>query len=409
LSSAFDDVGTAGGKYKTNIEDQSSSVLRNSASMTDQGAILQAMSAALIGTTEATGAYIPDLQAMDEATKTASIGLANMQAAMDQGATAPGNMSVTSEAAESAGAAIGSGASDLASSIKGPIGDVTGSAIQGFQQGGPWAALIAAIFAILSQLENFTEMISIVNEDLGKLFEAIDPVLDVFSDMFEQLSGSLQPIFAGIGEMFASMSNTLKPLWEQFNKGLAIIKPLMLIFQAIGGVMRWFKPVFEVFGEIVKGITFVVTGFINLIIDAITEFVRFIQDILGWTGLDLSGMIKRLQNARIVDAVEDDTGGDLSDATDDAAEQTERFADRVREVNESLTNGVRGIKLALHRYQASVGAPVGAAAGGTQVNITTHSVKEAAAALDEYHRFQNTTSDGSSRGGSQFGVDRAGA
>ena len=182
----------------------------------------------------------------------------------------------------------------------------------------PIVLIIAAIAAVLlilyTQCEAFRESI---NNLIGTLTSALQPILDVIIGLISKIMSLLTPIITLIGENLASAINMimeiLSPVLEMVSTLLELLSPLLDVciipltvalnalkvpLQIIGQLLNWLTPLFEFFGKVVtsifKGVIWIVNKVLGWVEDAvnwcigiINKLIDGINSALGWLGVNI--------------------------------------------------------------------------------------------------------------------------
>ena len=183
----------------------------------------------------------------------------------------------------------------------------------------PIVLIIAAIAAVLlilyTQCEAFRESI---NNLIGTLTSALQPILDVIIGLISKIMSLLTPIITLIGENLASTINMimeiLSPVLEMVSTLLELLSPLLDVriipltvalnalkvpLQIIGQLLNWLTPLFEFFGKVVtsifKGVIWIVNKVLGWVEDAvnwcigiINKLIDGINSALGWLGVNIA-------------------------------------------------------------------------------------------------------------------------
>lgn len=183
----------------------------------------------------------------------------------------------------------------------------------------PIVLIIAAIAAVLlilyTQCEAFRESI---NNLIGTLTSALQPILDVIIGLISKTLSLLTPIITLIGENLASAINMimeiLSPVLEMVSTLLELLSPLLDVciipltvalnalkvpLQVIGQLLNWLTPLFEFFGKVVtsifKGVIWIVNKVLGWVEDAvnwcigiINKLIDGINSALGWLGVNIA-------------------------------------------------------------------------------------------------------------------------
>jgi len=182
----------------------------------------------------------------------------------------------------------------------------------------PIILIIAAIAAILlilyTQCESFRDSI---NNLVGTLGTALQPILDVIIGLINKVMELLTPIITLIGDQLATVINlitdALQPLFDIITVIFNLLTPLMDValiplnvvlnalkvpLQLIGTLLGWLTPLFEVFGKVVSGVMKAVMFIVNLVLGWVEDAVNFVIGILnalidgvnaalGWLGVNI--------------------------------------------------------------------------------------------------------------------------
>ena len=202
----------------------------------------------------------------------------------------------------------------------------------------PIVLIIAAIAAVLlilyTQCEAFRESI---NNLIGTLTSALQPILDVIIGLISKIMSLLTPIITLIGENLASTINMimeiLSPVLEMVSTLLELLSPLLDVriipltvalnalkvpLQIIGQLLNWLTPLFEFFGKVVtsifKGVIWIVNKVLGWVEDAvnwcigiINKLIDGINSALGWLGVNIAhiGEVKLRLDTSDVENIDD--------------------------------------------------------------------------------------------------------
>lgn len=202
----------------------------------------------------------------------------------------------------------------------------------------PIVLIIAAIAAVLlilyTQCEAFRESI---NNLIGTLTSALQPILDVIIGLISKTMSLLTPVITLIGENLASAINLimeiLSPVLEMVSTLLELLSPLLDVciipltvalnalkvpLQIIGQLLNWLTPLFEFFGKVVtsifKGVIWIVNKVLGWVEDAvnwcigiINKLIDGINSALGWLGVNIAhiGEVKLRLDTSDVENIDD--------------------------------------------------------------------------------------------------------
>ncbi|NNB96686.1 hypothetical protein HI113_22570 [Corallococcus exiguus] len=279
------------------------------------------------------------------------------------------------KAAEDAAAAAKAAKESLISDFVGRLGELGGlieSAKKGFEAGGFWGAVIAAVGELLMGTEEMAGAIEVLNGIIGQL-----------SDIFGAIGRGLQPLLGSVGYLLKVVVDILTPLLEQLGTILQDISPIIVMIGAIlqtltpilgsllgalGKALSWLvnnvlRALFEVLRYVGIGILYVIKGLgsaWNGIISAIQWVFRTLGDIsifgahpLGF----LRGWAKSMDSAKVDTESLARSIQELEGLTWDAAMAKARETaevlknrDALEDVNEALSNVPALWKVALRRF-----------------------------------------------------------
>lgn len=202
----------------------------------------------------------------------------------------------------------------------------------------PIVLIIAAIAAVLlilyTQCEAFRESI---NNLIGTLTSALQPILDVIIGLISKTMSLLTPIITLIGENLASAINMimeiLSTVLEMVSTLLELLSPLLDVciipltvalnalkvpLQIIGQLLNWLTPLFEFFGKVVtsifKGVIWIVNKVLGWVEDAvnwcigiINKLIDGINSALGWLSVNIAhiGEVKLRLDTSDVENIDD--------------------------------------------------------------------------------------------------------
>jgi len=202
----------------------------------------------------------------------------------------------------------------------------------------PIILIIAAIAMILlvlyTQCEAFRESI---NNLVGLLGTALQPVLDVIMNLLNNVMRLLTPILNLLGGILGTIINlvveALSPFFDMLAMIMELIGPLLEValiplqltlsalsvpLQVLGTLLGWLAPLFQAFGNIVTKIFGGVVKVINFVLGFISDAINFVIGIinglidgvnsaLGWLGVNI-GRIQKVNlkiNTSEIDSMDD--------------------------------------------------------------------------------------------------------
>lgn len=202
------------------------------------------------------------------------------------------------------------------------------------------------LLVLYTQCEAFRESI---NNLVGVLGSALQPVLDVVMSLLNQIMGLLTPILDIIGGILGQIINmvvtALQPFFDMLSMIFGLLQPfidialipmriclqaLQVPLQVLGTLLGWLAPLFQVFGNIVNKIFGGVIKVINLVLGVIEDAVNFVIGIinglidgvngaLGWLGVH----IDRIAEVKLrIDTSDIDDIDDVNAIIDDTSPAT---------------------------------------------------------------------------------------
>lgn len=298
------------------------------------------------------GKLIPDLGAMDEAIFQAEQAFLSGASAAE---AAPfvadidldvGRMIIPpetqAELAEGSRAAVGmfvdnirgslqAASSTILGGLQGAAADFVSSAREGFQSGGIIGAIFNVVASFLTKTQGFADTLDIINEDLGFLTKALEPLGEAVRTLTETASGSVQKVFKQLGKTLGELGKGLKPFME------AIGTLTNLVNDSIASILRILQPVMAVLGRVLQGlgemIKFII-GIIAKVTNAIVEVVAKVASVVGLGDevrkfkIDLDPAREAVSNFRI----------SLENTIESIDKMTVTFADGSKAVVETIDN-----------------------------------------------------------------------
>lgn len=194
------------------------------------------------------------------------------------------------------------------------------------------------------------------------------PIVEMVADTLEKLT----PVISAVVRVFGSLIMALSPVLEAL---VPLLEGMFPIFKALAIAATYLGQVFGIVGgaiaHIVGGIATVVGGAIAAIGKLIDRLPFVSGDAIIDAGNNIKAFGKGLRDA----------GDDLFDMWDTMAEARRdieeidigdplsELADAAREVTEELLNVPHGFKVALARFEATQGVPMGSAAASAMQQL----------------------------------------
>lgn len=260
----------------------------------------------------------------------------------------------------------------------GTFGATVNAAMKGFQSGGIWGALMAAISSLLEHSKVFQYIINIANataqqlaDSLGSLLSGLEPIMGALANVQKQLLSNLTPIFKEFSQSLAQLA----PMIQELVPILAMLTPVFSLLgkalQAINWVTNGINQiVFYIIKGVGEGIIWILIQLANVwngIISAVQSVFQSIASIdINIGGKDLGhpfGFLNDWSNS--LEGAKASTDGltaaqtqlkgltwDQASAT--AANTAAQLAnsDALDKATESLTNVPEGFKVAMERFNS---------------------------------------------------------
>lgn len=258
------------------------------------------------------------------------------------------------------------------------ISQLANTAMQGFQAGGIWGAIIAVIANLFAKLEAIGTFVDKLFENFMKGFEQLNTSMDV---LFSSLTASLAPAMKGLTmafgfindvlvPIFAAMENMMKPFEDLADGLLGLLDATGLLDFVIKAISGVFNAVSLVILGIVYGIQLLWAGVLDIVRGVIAIFT------LGQGTAEIDATIAKHQanmadtRARLervasnlldpnaaTDAGQGTHGvGDLPHAeaqVNDLGNAAGKAADNLNRFSASLTNVPQGFKYQARAFEAT--------------------------------------------------------
>jgi TP901 family phage tail tape measure protein len=211
----------------------------------------------------------------------------------------------------------------------GEAGGVIGAAAEGFKEGGPWAALFAALGELMKKTASFASMTQSLNYVMRSLLPILNQLLRPIAQSFVA--------FGVLVDVFMSLAMNVTGLGIVTEKSMQVLELVMKGFmKSMEGVVWVFNWVF-----------------------------RQIADLLD--KLKMTGTAKKVRSMQIVWT---DVLGRMSDAYKDSTEKVNGMGSAAAAAAEALHNIPEGYKVALEQFRATEAETGAGVAGG--VNLGEH-------------------------------------
>lgn len=177
------------------------------------------------------------------------------------------------------------------------VGKLINSAMQGFQAGGIWGAIIAVIANLFAKLESVGKFIDSAFSSFMEVFSQLN---DSFGILFESLTKSLIPVMKILGVAFKAVNDILVPVFqtlETIRQPFADLASGLTDLLKSTGIFDWavkaVSAVFTVVGLVISGI---VLG-LQYVWDGILKAVRGVMAFFGASTSEIDETIKKHEQA----------------------------------------------------------------------------------------------------------------
>ena len=322
-----------------------------------------------------------------------------------------------SESGEAVGQAINIELMDFASQIgaagamigntmirsAGNLGSLINSAIQGAQVGGVFGAIGAVLADLVTRSDSFNDTVAHANEAVDAMVEGLEPL----AEAMEPIAGITNMLIRFIGEQLGPLFESMEPI---FNAVFQVMRVVMI------GILNIFSGLGRAWNAIV--------GAIQAILEGIGDFEIFGKKPFGFLNDWAAGLERATINLNGIDSqiaelhntTADSIRGeiDAAAARANAKDETKKFSDSLRELNNEIANAPQGFRVDLRRFQSTQGetfAPDVDAGGGGRTaifNIEALDLEDAARKLRNIEDFQTFTAGASNLMRMPFAVARQG-
>lgn len=247
----------------------------------------------------------------------------------------------------------------------GGIGSIATAAITS----GPVAAAAQAAAVIIESSESLSNIIGLLNEQIGvvvgamePLFESLEPLAEIVGDIVGSFMSVLKPLFEALASVVEPIAVVLGPIIQVLQQ----MNPIMLMFK-VG--LRAFSAILEALGEVVRkvagmflSITRMIAGVWNGVVGAIATVFEKLGGVEIW-GKKPLGFIYNwgadLRESATISMTSineaqrrlDEGYESIADSMEDGAET---ISDAAEDLADSMSNVPRGIKLAYERFRAAL-------------------------------------------------------
>lgn len=229
--------------------------------------------------------------------------------------------------------------------------------------------IIELVGGVLGEVINaITEALQPVNDILAEIFSLLQPIFDILTETIGTILAPLQPLLSALFSILEPiLSVALIPM-------KLVLQALQVPLKAIGTLLGWLAPLFQVFGNIVSKIFGGVIKIINLVLGVIEDAVNFVIGIinglvdgvnkaLGWLGVHIDRIAEvklRIDTSDIesmddVNAIIDSTPPDTSGGGTvyDDGKGSGTYGDQYNYDN-STTNKTQNITVTIQNYAAEI-------------------------------------------------------
>lgn len=283
----------------------------------------------------------------------------------------------------------------------GSIGELVGSAVQGFEAGGPMGAALAVVADFITRTAAFGDLVAFANDAVQKTADALSPLIAA-------LTASVIPIVEGSMMVTRALLQSLGPAFEVLGTALRGVGPL---FQVVAALLALLAPVLALLFAPLKAVAFVLDGAMRVIYEVLRQISLGLllaarQILFVWNAMmsGLAGIVDEAIDAITLGVVKDGgsfirkfgadmtgidsaifqlktTSYDAAAATTANAMAQSAAAKAVSTFSESLTNIPSGFKVAAAQFGAMEplggggAAFAGAGGGDTFIEISNLQVQ----------------------------------
>lgn len=179
----------------------------------------------------------------------------------------------------------------------GAFGDVVSAAAQGFQSGGVWGALIAALVELFTKFSRFGELIDHGNaliqdllgsmgEGLGYLTTALHSLLNGIGGLLNAVGSLLNGPLHGVGILFDHIGKLLSGVMDGLGPALDALGGILDAVMSLVDILDPMKPVITILGVIFKVVGIALLELNRGIMLFIAQILESIRSFLSSVGLD---------------------------------------------------------------------------------------------------------------------------
>jgi TP901 family phage tail tape measure protein len=254
---------------------------------------------------------------------------------------------------------------------------------------GDWTG---AILQVVTQTEGFQDALGSLEGIFGGLVDAINPLMVAIAPIIEIVGNLLAPILSAVGVILQGLAPILKavaqllmpfqPLFTMIGKLLRALAPIIQLLAIVVGVIinvlrvvltpillvlaavvDAVAAVVEVIARIIFAIVEALAAVWNAIVDAVVWVLRAIDDAIGFLFVGVIGDFADEVESLRISMPTFESMMDMDTAVTDTAESFGELNDTIDDTMASLTNIPVGFKVALARYEATIGDPFNPGAG----------------------------------------------
>ncbi len=249
----------------------------------------------------------------------------------------------------------------------GTAGELMETAMQGFQAGGPWGAIIAVAIDLLSRSETFKSMIDLVNEGLQMIADGLGKILTPFVAVFRGINSVIGGLMAFLGPMLEALFKPLEnlaPFLQVIGILLEALAPLNEVFKMLSDLLGGpLKEALKVFFDVVKMVAWFIievakffvgiwNGILGAIASVMKELAKF--DLFGSKPFAFLGQwANTLLGAQVSTQGMTDAQTKLMNTTWDTAMAMGKASTAAQAAAAALSNVPSGYRVALARFNAT--------------------------------------------------------
>ncbi|NBD09275.1 phage tail tape measure protein [Corallococcus silvisoli] len=150
----------------------------------------------------------------------------------------------------------------------GELGNVINTAMQGFQAGGVWGAIIAVVAELFMGSDQMAEVIEVMNGVIKEL-----------SNLFGAAATGLKPIVGAVGYIVQMLSKIISPVLEAMGRAMESIAPVLVM---VGAVLEALAPTFAMLNSALGALEKPLKWLLNVVLHGLFEVLRYVGLSIGY-------------------------------------------------------------------------------------------------------------------------------